>query len=121
MTLPKTTVRIVPTEKTTRVLVTMGKDEVLKARLPAPPQVHRLAARTLLESVALFYQDRIRVVLSADSEAISFGLGLTDGLGFGIDTFHYEVEVLPDAAQRRRATRLLGLGDFRDVRRLELP
>jgi hypothetical protein len=70
---------------------------------------------------ALFYQSRIRVVLSADSEAISFGLGLTDGLGFGIDTFYYEVEVLPDAEQRRRAKRLCGLGDFREVRRLVAP
>lgn len=121
MTVPKTAVRIVPTATTTRVLVTTGKDEVLKARLPPPPQIHRLAARTLLEAIALFYQERLRVVLSADSEAISFGLGLTDGLGFGIDTFHYEVEVLPDATERRRAMRLLGLGDFRDVRRLELP
>jgi hypothetical protein len=57
-------------------------------------------------------------VLSADSEAISLGLGLTDGFGFGIDSLYYEVEVLPDAEQRRRAKRLLGLGDFRDVRRL---
>lgn len=103
------------------MLVTDGNDEVLKARLPPPSQIHRLATKTLLEGVALFYQTPVRVVLSADSEATSFGLGLTDGLGFGIDTFYYEVEVLPDAAQRRRAKRLHGLGDFRDVRRLVAP
>ncbi|MGD0680360.1 MAG: hypothetical protein ABSC94_33720 [Polyangiaceae bacterium] len=111
------TVRILPSS-TTRVLVTDGKDEVLKAQLPTGTGVHRLAAKTLLEAIALFYQERIRVVLSADSEAISFDLGLTDGLGLGIDTFYYEVEVLPDASRRRRAKRLYGLGDFRDMRRL---
>jgi hypothetical protein len=115
------TVRILPSSTSTRVLVTDGNDEVLKARLPMPSQMHRLAVKTMLEAIALFYQSRIRVVLSADSEAISFGLGLTDGLGFGIDTFYYEVEVLPDAEQRRRAKRLYGLGDFREVRRLVAP
>jgi len=55
-------------------------------------------------------------VLSVDSEAISFELGLSDGLGTGIDTFYYEVEILPSREQRRRLLR--GLGDFRDVRHL---
>lgn len=116
--LPRITVRILPSSSTTRVLVTRAEDEILKARLPAPSQMHPLAAKTLLESIALLFQTRVRVVLSADSEAISLGLGLTDGFGFGIDSLYYEVEVLPGAEQRRRAKRLLGLGDFRDVRRM---
>lgn len=115
------TVRILPSSTTTRVLVTDRIDEVLKARLPAPSQMHRLATKTMLEAIALFYQSRVRVVLSADSEAISCGLGLTDGFGFGVDSLHYEVEVLPDSEQRRRAKRLCGLGDFREVRRLVAP
>jgi hypothetical protein len=115
---PRITVRIHPTSTTTRVLVTYGNDEVLKARLPAPSQMHRMAAKTMLEAIALFYETPVRVVLSADSEAISSGLGLTDGFGFGIDGLHYEVEVLPDADQRRRAKRIYGLGDFHEVRRL---
>jgi hypothetical protein len=115
---PRITVRILPSSSTTRVLVTYGNEEVLKARLPASPQMHRLAAKTMLEAIALFYQTRVRVVLSADSEAISLGLGLTDGFGFGIDSLYYEVEVLPDSEQRRHAKRLGGLGDFSDVRRL---
>jgi hypothetical protein len=114
-------VRILPSSSTTRVLVTYGHEEILKARLPAASQMHPLTAKTLLESIALAYQTRVRVVLSADSEAISLGLGLTDGFGFGVNSLHYEVEVLPDAEQRRHAKRLLGLGDFRDVRRLVAP
>jgi hypothetical protein len=114
---PMTTVRILPTRRATRILVTdPNGDEVLKAQLPPAGRMHRLAARTLLEAIALFYNARIRVVLSVDSEAISFELGLSDGLGTGIDTFYYEVEILPSREQRRRLLR--GLGDFRDVRHL---
>jgi hypothetical protein len=115
------TVRILPSPLLTRMLVTEGSDHLMKARLPGPSNMHPRATLTLLEAVALLYQQRIRVVLSADDEAISSGLGLTDGFGFGASNLHYEVEVLPDAAQRRRARRLYGLGDFRDVRRLEMP
>lgn len=112
-----TTVRIVPTEKGTRILVTdFAGDEVLKARLPPARQMHRSAARTLLESIALFYNERIRVVLSADDEATSSALGLADGLGVGIDTFYYQVEFV--TPKERRSRSLHGLGDFRDVRRL---
>lgn len=114
---PMTTVRILPTRRTTRILVSdPNGDEVLKARLPPAGRAHRLAARTLLEGLALFYNARIRVVLSVDSEATSFELGLSDGLGTGIDTFYYEVEILPSRERRRRLLR--GLGDFRDVRHL---
>jgi hypothetical protein len=116
--LPRITVRILPSSSSTRVLVTYGQDQVLKACLPPASQMHPTAAKTLLESIALTYKTRALVVLSADSEAISLALGLTDGFGFGIDSLHYEVEVLLDSAQRRRARRLSGLGDFRDVRRL---
>jgi hypothetical protein len=113
---PMTIVRMVLTERVTRVLVT-GPDgrEILKARLSSASYGHRDAARTLLESVALFCRARLRVVLSAESEAISFAQGLCDGLGCGIDTLYYEVEILPSRARRRR---FRGLGDFRDVRRL---
>jgi len=112
-----TTVRIVPTDKAMRILVTdfTGK-EVLKACLPPAPQMHRTAARALLESIALFYNERIRVVLSADDEATSSALGLSDGLGIGIDTFYYQVEFGTSAERRSRTLR--GVGDFRDVRRL---
>jgi hypothetical protein len=48
------TVRLLPSSTTTRVLVTDCTDEVLKARLPAPSQMHRLATKTMLEAVALF-------------------------------------------------------------------
>jgi hypothetical protein len=118
---PKITVRILPSSSSTRVLVTESNDQLLKARFPEPSRVHRLAAPTLLEAIALFYQQRVRVVLSADSEVISSALGLTDGFGFGNSNLYYEVEVVPDAHARRRGQRVQGVGDFRDVCRLQTP
>jgi hypothetical protein len=114
--LPMIVVRMVPTESSTRVLVSDASgDEILKARLPPAGQAHRLATRTLLEAIALFCNARLRVVLSADCEAISFAQGLCDGLGLGIDTVYYEVEILAPRPQRRS-----GRSNFRNVRRLRL-
>ena len=114
--MPMTTVRIHPTESTTRILVhDPSGNEILKARLPPLGRAHRLATRTLLEAIALHCNARVRVVLSADAAATLFAQGLCDGLGFGVETIHYEIEI-QEPLQRRR--RLRGLGDFRDVRRL---
>jgi hypothetical protein len=104
------------TRSETRVLVTLGPDEVLKARLGPAGKIHRLAAPMLLEAIALWYQRRVRAVISADADAISSDLGLSDGLGYGVDTVHYEVEWV-DPRARRRSRRVRGLGDFRDLRR----
>jgi len=110
----RATVRMILTGTETRILATnpYGR-EILKARLAAASQAHHLAARTLLEAVALFCNARVRVVLSAESEETSCAQGLSDGFGFGIDTLHYEVEIAASRAERRR-----GQGSFRDVRRL---
>ena len=110
----RVTVRMILTGSATRILVTdpYGR-EILKARLAAANLAHRLAARTLLEALALFCNARLRVVLCAESEEISCAQGLSDGFGFGIETLYYEVEIAPSRAERRR-----GVGSFRDVRRL---
>jgi len=111
-------VRILPTASETRIVATDASgDEILKARLPPAPRVHRRAMKTLLEALALFCNARLYVVLSADAEAVSFDTGLLDDLGLGVDTLHYELEV--HVHRGRRGQRLRGLGDFRDVRRLE--
>jgi len=115
---PKAIVRMVLTESATRVLVTEPSGvEILKAHFPTACQAHRLATRTLLEAVALCCNARLHVVLSAESEAISFAQGLLDGLGCGVDTVYYDVELQQPGEGRRR---LRGLGSFRDVRRLTL-
>jgi hypothetical protein len=113
--LPMILVRLLPSESAMHVVASDASgEEILKARLPPAGQAHRLATRTLLEAIALFCNARLRVVLSADCEAISFAQGLCDGLGLGIDTVHYDVEILAPRQGRRLGVR----GDFRDVRRL---
>ncbi len=103
-----------PTPTETRLLMSWGEDEVLKAVLPPAPQAHPRAAQTLCESMSLWFQRPLCVVLCADAEGTSSALGLSDGLGYGATTVHYEVEIV-DPARRRRA-----LGSFRDLRQLDL-
>jgi hypothetical protein len=110
-------VTMVPTRSETRLLVTLGRDEVMKARLGPAMDLHRLAAPMLLEALALWYQRRVYAVISADADAISSDLGLSDRLGGGVETVHYEVEWVHPRERRPRAVRVRGLGDFRDVRR----
>jgi hypothetical protein len=108
-------VTMVPKRSETRLLVTVGRDEVLRARLGPAEQMHRRAAPMLLEAIALWYQQRVHAVISVGADAASSDLGLADGLGYGTDTVHYEVAWVDPRAPRGRRVR--GLGDFRDVRR----
>jgi hypothetical protein len=110
----RATIKIRLTREATRVLMTdRCGGEILKAQLPASSAAHPCAARTLLEGLALFCGDRLRIVLSAESEDFSCAQGLSDGLGFGIDTLYYEVDIVPSKEVGRR-----GQGSFHDVRRL---
>ena len=108
-------VTMVPTRSETRLLVTVGPDEVMKARLGPADRMHRRAAPMLLEALALWYQQRVRAVISVGAGAAPGDLGLADGLGYGAETVHYEVAWVDPRAPRGRRVR--GLGDFRDVRR----
>jgi len=114
---PAITVAIGATCEVTRLVAmreAWGTREVLRARLGPPSQVHRWAAPLLLESLALWYQQPVRVVLSAESDAISSALQLSDGFGFGYRTLHYEV-----VWRRSRGAELRGGPDaFRALRRL---
>jgi hypothetical protein len=100
----------------TRLLVRYGREEVLKALLAPATQVHRGAAPTLLEGLALWFQQPLGVVLAVDEVRDGAVLGLCDDLGFGARTLHYAVEVRRRAS-RQGAARLDGLGDFRELRR----
>jgi hypothetical protein len=108
-------VTMVPTRSETRLLVTVGRDEVMKARLGPAEQTHPRAAPMLLEALALWYQQRVHAVISVGADAARSDLGLADGLGYGAETVHYDVAWVDPRAPR--AHRLRGLGDFRDVRR----
>jgi hypothetical protein len=107
---PKVTVK--PSSLATRLLVTYGPDDLLRAVLPPPGQAHPRAAATLLEGLAQWFQQPLSVVLYADAQGCSSALGLCDGFGFGNRTVHFEVEVFEPSRRRRR------LGSFRDLRQL---
>jgi len=111
-------VTIVPTRSETRILVTVGPDEVMKARLLPATQSHPRATPMLLEAIALWYQRRVHAVISVDADAISSDLGLCDGLGIGERTLHYEVLWVDHGELVHRGRRVRGLGDFRGVRRV---
>lgn len=108
----RVTVTIKPTPLETRVLVTSCEETILKAVLPLASQTHPRAAATLLEGLALWFQEPLSVVLSAEAAAPSSALGLCDGFGFGYKTVHYEVVVVEPRRRRRR------LGRFSDLRQL---
>ena len=103
-----------PSSEATRLYLTYGENELLRAVLPPPGAQHPTAAPTLLEGLSLWLQRPLSVVLCADAEETSSALGLCDGFGTGRETLHYEVEVV-DPRRRRR-----GLGSFRDLRQLSL-
>lgn len=105
--------------RSTRMLVRIHDDDVLKASL-LPPSVppHPRALPTLLEAMALWHQAPVRVVLSAAEAASWCRLGLLDDLWASVDTVHYTVELRHPDPERRQ--RIDGLGEFRDLRQLAL-
>lgn len=95
---------LVPSRGKTRLLLTSGKDVLLRGNLPPLNKVvHTRAAVTLLEALALWTDARLCVALYADDEGDCFRLDLTDELGVGARGLYYAVEVLARSPRRRRA------------------
>jgi hypothetical protein len=114
----KLTAVIRPDHVRTQLLVRCGAEEVLKAVLPSPTPPHWRAAPTLLEGLALWFQQPVGIVLALDDLRVGTALGLCDEFGFGQHTIHFHVEVRRRVATRlRRSLRLDGRGDFRQLRR----
>jgi hypothetical protein len=90
------------------LLMHEGKD-LVRATLPLRPQNSR-AVRLVLEGLAQWLGVPLSVVLYVDGLGNSCGLDLCDALGFGVETLHFEVDVV----DRRN----LGLGSFRDLREI---
>jgi hypothetical protein len=115
------TVVLIPSAARTRVLITAGPDELLRAVLPPPSQLqYERATSAFLESLALWLNAKLRVVLSVDAREAGCCLGLTDELGLGVRSLFFEVEVRDRRTRRQRGQRIRGIGDFSDARQLRL-
>lgn len=114
MTQWPTTLRI--GDKELKLLVTSPHgDDLLKARLPIRPP-HPRALLTLLEGVALWSGESVRAVISAGAHRDDW-LG-SDTWGDALwptesQLVHFDITTPPPRARRR----LVGVGDFREVRR----
>jgi hypothetical protein len=112
------TLTLAPSTTRTRLLLTHGLDELLRAILPPPPSIYReRAVPMLLEGLAQWLDAPLHVVLSVAARDASFCLGLTDELGCGTRSLYYAVEVVERGA-RPRGQRIRGVGDFADLRQL---
>jgi hypothetical protein len=115
------TVVIIPSTTRTRVLVSHGPDELLRAILPPPSAVHHeQAAIAFLQGLSLWFDAKLRVVLSVDEREAGFCLGLTDEMGLGMHSVYFDVEVHDRRDRSRRGQRIRGVGDFADLRQLYL-
>ncbi len=108
---------VVVTLSETRLLVCDLTGDRLIARLPPLRASHRWALKALLESLALFSGERLRVVLAADDSSTWEQLGLCDALNFADDGLHLDIEIVPHPQERCRAKRITGLGSFAVERR----
>ena len=109
------------TSSETRILVQdgLGEDQMI-ARLPPIATAHRWALQTLLESLALWTNTPVHVVLYADETYEWERLGLLDALGFESDGLHINVEIIPCPSRpgsSARAKWLRGMGGFAQERR----
>jgi hypothetical protein len=105
-------------EGQTRILVQDGPSDLMIAKLGPLRGIHRYALRSLLEGIALWFQEQVHVVLCVD-EDLWFSHDLVDELGIGAETLHFRVEVVPVQARpsKPRGERLRGLGSFAPERR----
>jgi hypothetical protein len=97
---------LAPTPRGTRLLLTRGRDTLLKGYLPPLNKLlHPRAAATLLEALSLWVDERLCVALYAENLESCFRCGLTDELGVGARSLFYAVEVLaPRRPRVRRAS-----------------
>jgi hypothetical protein len=108
-----------PTEM--RVLAMAGPSEtILKARLRRPP-THPRALPLLLEAIALWQGESVRVALAAEERGVEADLSAYDGIPVDDRAPLYTVDWVPPPARARRRHRdLQGVGDFCDLRQLLL-
>lgn len=103
---------LVPSGTQTRLSLTQGPREGLRAVLPPLTHVrHGRAVTTLLEGLALWLDAPVRVALCADASGTTYWLGLTDARGSGTRGLFHEVQLLAPR-DKRQAGQVHSLGDW---------
>jgi len=92
-----------PTSKTTKLLLTRGGDELLRALLPSP--IHHRAPSMLVDALAHWLGQPISVALSVGGRVDLSDHVLYDDALFGASSVHYEVELVGRHEQRRLASK----------------
>jgi hypothetical protein len=103
---------LVPSGTRTRLVLTQGPREGLRAVLPPLTHVrHGRAVTTLLEGLALWLDAPVRVALCAEASGTTYWLGLTDARGSGTRGLFHEVQLLAPRG-KRQAGQVHALGDW---------
>lgn len=112
---------VAPGPREMRVLAMAGPSEtILKARLRRPP-MHPRALPLLLEAIALWQGESVRVALAAEERGVEADLSAYDGIAMDDRAPLYTVDWVPPPARGRRRHRdLQGVGDFCDLKQLLL-
>lgn len=112
---------VAPGPREMRVLAMAGPSEtILKARLHRPP-THPRALPLLLEAMALWQGESVRVALAAEDRGCGADLSVYEGIPVDDRGPLYTVDWVPPPARvRRRHRDLSGVGDFCDLRQLLL-
>lgn len=103
----------------TRVLATVGARAVLKARLGSTPQ-HPRALSWLLEALALWQGAPVRAVLYVGGSGDGLCTPLLQDWFPDFGGPLYTTEWTDRASRPKRVDQLGGLGDFRDLKQLQL-
>jgi hypothetical protein len=103
---------LVPSGTRTRLVLTQGPREGLRAVLPPLTHVrHGRAVTTLLEGLALWLDAPVRVALCAEASGTTYWLGLTDARGSGTRGLFHEVQLLAPRG-KRQAGQVHALGEW---------
>ncbi len=87
----------------TRLLLTEGPDELMRANLPPPSCVYyERTVAIFLEGLSMWLDHKLHVVLSVDAREASYCLGLTDNLGVGERHVFFDVDVKLGRPSRTR-------------------
>lgn len=105
----------------TRLMLTHGPQELLRAVLPPLTHIpNAQAVVTLVQGLALWVDRPLSVVLCANASGTTYWLGLTDARGCGARSLFYEVQLV-QPTDKRNAGRVHAFGgEWEDLQQLNL-